>query len=159
MTSKFGGLAAKVSDTYRVEIIDPISDAILSDKHGNPAYIDVLSMDSDAARAFDTDARKRAFRAARKSRTGMPDDIDQREENQQKLAKLTKGWHLVDPTTCEVLDVECTPANALELYSEPGMSWLFVQVFAEASNAGNFMTRGSKSSSPTQSTSSETPAS
>lgn len=158
MTSKFAALAANISDTHRVELIDPISDDVLRDKDGNAAYIDVLSTDSEPGRAFDADARKRAFRSARKSRTGMPDDIDQMEENQQKLAKLTRGWHLVDPSTRETIDVPCTAANALELYSEPGMNWLFQQVFAGAANAGNFMRRGKPTSSSSPSTSSETPA-
>lgn len=157
MTSKFGGLAANVSDTYRVELIDPITDDVLRDKDGNAAYIDTLSTDSETGRAFDAEARQRQYRAARKSRTGMPDDIDQLEENQRKLARLTRGWHLVDPTTRERIDVPCTQANAAELYAEPGMNWLFTQVFAGAANAGNFMTRGKATSSPSPSTSSEQP--
>lgn len=155
MTSKFAALAANVADTYRVELIDPITDATLTDKDGNPAYIEVLSVDSETGRAFDAEARKRAFRAARKSRTGMPDDIDQLEENQQKLAKLTKGWRLVDPNTREIIDVPCNAAHAAELYSEPGMNWLFVQVWSGAANAGNFMKRTSTASSSGQSKSSE----
>lgn len=156
--SKFAALAANVADTFRVELIDPVTDDILRDKDGNPAYIDVLSIDSEEGRKFDTEARQRAFRSARKSRTGLPDDIDQMEENQRKLARLTKGWHLVQPGTGDVIDVPCNAANAYELYSEPGMSWLFTQVFAGAANAGNFMKRGSMTSSPSPSTSSATPA-
>lgn len=147
MTSKFAALAANVADTFRVELIDPITDAVLTDAQGNPAYIDVLSTDSEAGRAFDREARARAVRSARKSRSGMPDDVDQLEENQQKCARLTKGWHLVDPHTRAPIDVPCNPANAAELYSEPGMNWLFVQVFAGAANPGNFMKRGSPNSS------------
>lgn len=157
MTSKFAALAANVSDTYRVELIDPITDDVLRDKDGNPAYIDVLSTESEPGREYDAETRKRDRRAAMKSRNGMPDDVDQVERNQQKVARLTTGWHLVDPATREVLDVPCTRANALELYSEPGMNWLFVQVWAGAADAGNFMKRKT-SSSPSPSTSSETPA-
>lgn len=146
--SKFAALAANVSDTYRVELIDPITDDILRDKDGNAAYIDVLSIDSEAGRTFDAEARQRAFRAARKSRTGMPDDIDQLEENQRKLAKLTRGWHLVDPSTREKIDVPFSEKDALELYREPGMNWLFVQVFSGAANAGNFMKRPASSNGP-----------
>ncbi|MGE0290332.1 MAG: hypothetical protein AB7I42_24890 [Bradyrhizobium sp.] len=146
--SKFSALAANVADAFRVELVDPISDDILRDLNGAPAYIDVLSTDSEAAREFDAEARKRAFRAARKSRTGMPDDIDQLEENQRKLAKLTRGWHLVDPGTREVIDVPFSERDALELYSEPGMNWLFQQVFVGAANAGNFMKRPASSNGP-----------
>lgn len=149
---KFSALAANVANTHRVELIDPITEDILRDRSGNAAYIDVLSMESEAGRAFDEEQRKRAFRQARKSRSGMPDDINPREENQQKLARLTKGWHLVDPNTREVLDVSCSSEAALELYSEPGMDWIFRQVLAEAANAGNFLKRsGSTNSSPSQS--------
>lgn len=158
MTSKFAALAADVSDTYRVEIIDQVTDDILRDKDGNACYIDVLSTDSEVGRAFDTESRKRTFRSARKSRTGMPDDIDQLEENHQKLAKLTRGWYLVDPSTREPMDVPYSPQDALELYSEPGMNWLYVQVWAGAANAGNFMKRPSKTSSTLPTMSSETPA-
>ncbi|MFC3071487.1 hypothetical protein [Shinella pollutisoli] len=158
MTSKFAALAANVSDTFRVELIDPITDDVLRDKAGNAAYIDVLSVDSEAGRKFDADARQRAFRSARKSRTGHP-DIDPDEENRRKLAQLTRGWRLVDPVSREGLDVPCTPENALELYCEAGMAWLFDQVFAGAANAGNFMRRRSTTSSPSPRPSFETPTS
>ena len=152
---KFSALAANVAETHRVELIDPITEDVLKDKDGNAAYIDVLSMESETGRAFDAEQRKRAFRQARKSRSGLPDDIDPREENQQKLARLTKGWHLVDPNTREVLDVECNAEAALELYSEPGMDWIFRQVLAEAANAGNFLRKsGSTTSLISQGTSS-----
>lgn len=156
--SKFAALAAKVSDTHRVELIDPATDDFITDKSGKRAYIDVLSTESEAGRAFDAEARARWRRAAMKSRTGIPDDVDQMEENQRKLARLTKGWHLVDPATGDVIDVPCTEANALELYSEAGMDWLFRQVIAEAANAGNFMKRGSMTSSNSPSASSGTRA-
>lgn len=157
--SKFSALAANVAEPHRVELIDPITEDILRDKNGNAAYIDVLSMESEAGRAFDAEQRKRAFRSARKSRTGTPDDIDPREENQQKLARLTKGWHLVDPSTREPIEVPCTPQNALELYSGSGLDWLFRQVLVEASNAGNFMkASGLTTSSSSPNTSSEASA-
>jgi len=144
--SKFSALAANVAESFRVELINPVTDDILRDKDGNPAFVDVLSTDSPAGREFDTEARQRAFRSARKSRTGMPDDIDQLDENQRKLAKLTKGWNLVDPHSGDVIDEPCTQASALELYREPGLNWLFTQVFAAAANAGNFMKRNSTTS-------------
>jgi len=155
--SKFSALAANVADTYRVELIDPISDDILRDIDGNAAYIDVLSTDSETGRIFDAEARQRAFRAARKSRTGMPDDIDHLEENQRKLANLTRGWYLVDPNTREKIDVPFSAKDALELYREPGMNWLFVQVYSGAANAGNFMKRPTSSNG--RSASSKTAAS
>lgn len=146
--TKFASLVANVADTFRVEIIDELTDEVLTDKDGNPAYIDVLSTDSEAGREFDRELRAKQRRSAMKSRNGIPEDSDPLEENQRKLAKLTKGWHLVDPVTREVLDVPCTPANALELYSEKGAHWLYVQAWVGASKAANFMKRTTSSSGP-----------
>ena len=67
MTSKFGALAANVSDAFKVEIIDPISDAVLKDKDGQVAFIEILSSDSDAGRAFDKEQRAVHRRKAMKS--------------------------------------------------------------------------------------------
>ena len=32
-----------------------------------------------------------------------------------KLARMTRGWHLVDPVTCETIDVSLTIENAEEV--------------------------------------------
>lgn len=140
--SKFGALAANVATPYRVELLDPISDDPIKDKQGNPAYIDVFSTDSEAGRAFDKEERRKIVDRAAKGRAA--DLPDQYEMNAAKAARLTKGWRLVDPASGEVLDVPCNAENALELYSEPGMNWLFVQVWTAASNAANFMQRSPK---------------
>lgn len=137
--SKFGGLAASVSAPHRVELIDPITDQPIRDKKGNPAYIDVLSTDSAEGRAFDAGERKKFSERAVKGRAGeLPDQLDL---NIAKAARLTKGWHLVDPETSEAIDVPCNADNAAELYSEPGMNWLFTQVWVAAANTANFMKR------------------
>lgn len=141
MTSKFGSLAANVSDAFKVEIIDPISDAALKDKDGKVAFIEVLSTDSDAGRAFDKEQRAVLRRKAMKSRNGLVEGADQLEENIAKASVLVKSWHLVDPVTKEALDVPCTKENASELFSAPGMNWLFVQVWVAANDSANFMQR------------------
>jgi hypothetical protein len=158
MSSKFGGLAANVSETFRVELIDAVTDDVIRDKAGKAAYIDVLSFDSAEGRSFDKDNRARLRRSAMKSRTGMPEDSDQLEENIRKCAHVTKSWHLVDPLTRELIEVECTVDNAIELYGELGMNWLYVQVYAAAANAGNFIKRKSPTSSTSPSANSEGPA-
>ncbi|WP_296741442.1 hypothetical protein [Mesorhizobium sp.] len=152
MSSKFAALAANVSQTFKVEIIDQVTDAPIVDTAGKKAFIEVLSTDSREGLAFDKDKRATVRRKAMKSRNGIADPGDQLEENIQKCAALTKSWHLVDPVTREVIDVPCTPENAVELYSEPGMNWLFIQVWVEASKAANFMTRSSTTSSDSPST-------
>lgn len=141
MASKFAALAANVSTPFSVELLHPVTDEPIKDKAGKAAFIEILSVDSPEGRAFDAIERKRLTEKAVKGRAGdLPDQLDQ---NQLKAAKLTRKWHLVDPTTGEVLDVPCSEANARELYAEPGMSWLFSQVWVGATNTGNFMKKTS----------------
>ena len=146
MPSKFGSLSASVEETFRVVLIDPISEAPITDKSDPPktAYIEVYSTDSDAGRNFDREQRSAFMRRAGRGR-GQPDD-DGLEQNIAKLALLTKSWFLVDPVTREVIDVPCTPDNARELYSQGGTAYIFRQVWIEASAPANFIKRSSTTS-------------
>jgi hypothetical protein len=155
---KFGSLAAAPADVHRVEIIYPATDKPIRDKDGNLAWIEVLPSDGEAGRAFDKEERAAAFRRARRSRSGV-DEVDQLEQNIAKCAALTKAWYLVDPVSLEKIDVPCTAENAKELYSAPGMNWLFIQPWVAANDAANFMKRSAPGSTPTPSTNSETAAS
>lgn len=161
MTNKFGSLTgtASAAETYRVEIVDTVTEAVLRDVTGKAAYIEVLAADGDVGRAFDKEQRAVMFRKARKSRNGIVEDDDQFEQNIAKCARLTKAWHLVDPISRQPLDVPCTEANAIELYSAPNMGWLFMQPWVAANNAANFIKRSATSSMPSPSTPSETAAS
>ena len=147
--------AAIASEAFRVMIIDAVTDAPLVDRDGAPAYIDVLSADSPKAREFDKNQRAIYRRKAMKSRNGIVEGEDQLDENINKCAVLTAGWYLVDPATKEALDVPCTAENAVELYSAPGMNWLFVQPWAAAQNAANFIKRSATTSTSSPSMNSE----
>lgn len=161
MTSKFGSLTATAAavETFRVEIVDTVTDVVLRDKAGKAAFIEVLAADGDVGRAFDKEQRAVMFRKARKSRNGIVDDDDQLEQNIAKCARLTKAWYLVDPETREPLDVPCTEDNAAELYAAPNMGWLFMQPWTAANNAANFIKRSAKTSTSSQKPPSETAAS
>ncbi|MBN8960574.1 MAG: hypothetical protein J0H71_05535 [Rhizobiales bacterium] len=161
MTNKFGSLTATAAaaETFRVEIIDAVTDVVLRDKSGKAAYIEVLAADGDVGRAFDKEQRAVMFRKARKSRNGLVEDDDQLEQNIAKCARLTKAWHLVDPVTREPLEVPCNEANAIELYSAPNMGWLFMQPWGAANNAANFIKRSATSSTTSPSTPSAAAAS
>jgi hypothetical protein len=143
--SKFGALAANVSEAFKVEIIDPLTDEVIKDKDGKVAYVEVGSTDSDEARKFDKARRAVFTRRAIRGRNQEIIEDDQLEENIAKLARLTKSWHLVDPATQEVIDVPCNEANALELYSEPGTTYIYRQVWVGASGTANFIKRSPKS--------------
>jgi hypothetical protein len=154
--SKFGALKANVDATFKQEIISPLTGDVLRDKQGKASFIEVYSADSSIGRKFDTDSRAAQMRQAR---AGDIDPVDPLDTNIKKCAALTKSWFLVDPSTLEAIDVPCTPENALECYSDPGLNWLFVQPWLAANKTANFMQRPSKGSLSTDKPSGETAAS
>jgi hypothetical protein len=145
MTSKFAGLAADVDQTITVELINPKTGEPICDKDGKASFIEVLSTDSPAGREFDKTRRKIVMTRAMRGRNQLATE-DQLEENQAKLAKLTRSWYLVDPDTREqIIDYPCTEENAKELYSFGGTAYVFRQVWLDASDPANFIGRSSKS--------------
>lgn len=150
--NKFGSLSANTEQTFKVVLISPYDDLPIADKSGKEAYIEVLSSDSDIGRAFDKNRRQAAQQRAMRGRSALLAQDDPLEENQAKLSKLTRSWHLVDPSTKEVLTVPCTEQNALELYSDGGAQWIFRQTWLGAIETANFIRKPSKGSSSTQST-------
>jgi hypothetical protein len=159
MTNKFGQLAAATSETFRVELIDALTDTVIKDKAGKVAFIEVMSADSEVGRKFDKEQRAIFRRKQMKSRNGIVEGDDQLEENINKCAVLTKAWYLVDPATREEIAVPCTAENAVELYSAPGMNWLFLQPWVAAQNAANFIKRSARTSTTSPSENSATVAS
>lgn len=144
-SNRFGGLAANVTTPHRVVLLSPITGDPIKDKKGKEAFIEILASDSPEGRAFDKQRRAKFTKSVMQSPTGQPaDDGDEFEANAEKLAVLTKGWHLVDPVTKEVIDVAFSKEAATEVYSAPGTGWLYRQVFAAAYNTANFMRRSSK---------------
>lgn len=141
--SKFGALKANVDQTFKQEIISPLTGDILRDKDGKAAYFEVYSSDSKIGRDFDKEQRAAANRQIR---VGDLDPVDQLEVNIKKCAALTKDWYLVDPVSLEPIDEPCTPANALELFSDAGMKEYFMQAWLATNKTANFMQRPSKSS-------------
>lgn len=155
MSNKFASLVADVSKPFRVEIIDPATEDVIRDKDGNPFYIDIWASDGVQGRAYDKAKRKDLALRVKQSRTGKVEQDDALEANIAKCAALTAGWYLVDRLTGEVIDVPCTPENAVDLYSPPGMGWLFIQPWVGSNDTANFLPKPSKNSAPTPSPSSE----
>jgi hypothetical protein len=139
MSNKFGSLIADVAKPFRVELIDPTTEDVIRDKNGTAAYIDVWAADSDQARQYGKQKRKELNLRIKQSRNGKVEPDDALEANMAMCAVLTTGWYLVDRLSREPIDVPCTPENAADLYSPPGMGWLFVQPWSEANNAANFL--------------------
>lgn len=137
-TSKFAGLGADVETPFKVVLRHPRTGQPIKDKAGREAHIEVLSWDSARGDAFD---RETASRELERLASGRPHD-DETEFARQtgRLAVLTVAWYLVDPGTREPLTVECTPANAVELYGANATRWIHKLVLPEALKTANFMT-------------------
>jgi hypothetical protein len=147
--NKFASLAADVSRPFRVELVDPVTEDVIRDLDGKAAYINIWAADGAQGRAYDKSKRKDLMLRIKKSRTGKVDPDDALEENIAKCAALTESWYLVDRLTGEPIDVPCTPENAADLYSPPGMGWLFIQPWVASNDAANFLPKPSRSSAPT----------
>jgi predicted transcriptional regulator len=141
--NKFASLQADVSKPFRVFLIDPVTEDFITTEGGEKAYIDVWAADSERGRAFDKSKRKELMLRIKQSRTGKVDPDDALEENIAKCVALTDGWFLVDPATRQIIDVVCNEANAADLYSPPGMGWLFIQPWMEANKPANFLPKRS----------------
>lgn len=122
-TSSLDALAADVNEAARVSLINPRTYQPLVDENGVQAYIDVLSRDSDVARAVTRKALDRRLKGRRPKITA--EDVEA--ETVALLVAVTTDWHLVDPNGRRV-DAECNDANKKALYSNPKFAWLRVQV-------------------------------
>jgi hypothetical protein len=128
---KFGNLSGAADGTFRVRLLDRKTDRPIKDQAGEEAWIDVIYSNSTIGRMLDVDiARERAALGKRDT---------QLELNIMKLARMTKGWHLVDPVTREAIDVSPTVENAEEFYLLPLASDFFVQAWVASHAAENFM--------------------
>lgn len=133
---KFGNLSAAADGTFRVRLVDRRSDQPVRDKDGEEAWIDVIYSHSAAGRTIDADiARERAALGKRDT---------QIELNIMKLARMTRGWHLVDPITREAIDVPATQENAEEFYGLPLAADWYIQTWVACHAAENFMPASSK---------------
>lgn len=139
--SKFDALELAVDQPSRMTIHHPITGAPLTNDEGD-AWIDLLSLDSNKAKAFE-----RKLTSSRLSqRVRQQITADQLEsEHTSRLANLCVGWKLLT-LDGSPLDVPFSESNAAELFSNNRMSWLREQCEAFLANRANFMKGSSKNS-------------
>lgn len=139
MSFDFGSLSGSASDPFRVVLLDPSTDLPLTDVDGKEAYIDVLSMQSEVARGIDRKKSQALARKVMKGKIRDYSDEDQFLENVEKLANLTTGWYLVDPSSKKPLDVPFSVEAAAELYKLPLAFQYFMQAWVGANEPANFI--------------------
>jgi hypothetical protein len=140
--NKFDALALPVDEPARLHLQHPTKGTALKDSDKKDAYIDLLSLDSGKAQAYE-----RAINAKRMARRvkAMPTVEELEAEQTERLATLTLGWHLVG-LNGEGLDVDFSEGAAVELYTANAMRWLREQVELFLNNRANF-TKASSSNS------------
>ncbi len=132
---KFEGLGVPADEPARMFLVHPISRQPLRDKEGKDSYIDLLSIDSEAARDHDRSVMDRRF-AMRARQKIKGRDVEN--ELVEKYAAVTKGWYLVAWKTGEPLDIPCTPANAREIYGHNTCAWIVEQITEWIGDRANF---------------------
>ncbi len=131
--SKFAGLGLSVDAPARMTIQNPITgQPVRNAETGEEGWIDFLSASGAVGRAHDRMVTDRRIKQGRRIKA---EEIDA--DTVEKIAKLTKGWSLVllDGTP---LAVECTQANARELFSMTETAWLLDQAATFVADLGNF---------------------
>jgi hypothetical protein len=146
---KFGGLAVDTASKARMPIILPGEIDPVQDESGQEGYIEFLPWDSEPGRALDrkrnVDNVRKGFRQrSRAELRAEAEAEDQVEVQAERLAALATGWYLVGADR-QVIDVEFSQANALELFRSPETAWLRRQGWVFVANEANFMKNSSKS--------------
>jgi hypothetical protein len=139
--SKFAGLELSIDTPSRMPILHPRTLEALVDEEGKEAFIELYSRDSAKGREQD---RKNQIKRLGSRQPKKADIIDRNdEEHTDMLVALTVSWHLVS-LDGKALAVECTPANARELYTARTMAWLRDQVFNHTWDRANFLPASSQ---------------
>jgi hypothetical protein len=147
--SKFAGLGVAVDRPARMTILHPATGQplVALGPDGKPAmvpgpdgtlvpdvaWIDLISADSDAARAHERVAQNKRLRS--RARRLTAEDLEA--EGVDLLAALTRAWRLVT-LDGRPIEVPCSVDNARELYSAPELGFVRRQVNEFAADLGNF---------------------
>lgn len=141
---KFDALALPVDTPARMPICHPHTLKPLVDKDGQPAYLDLLSTDSEACIAYD---RKVAEERASNPIRAKIGPADLSEAGCRRLAHLARGWYLVDFDGNPILDPDTgkpilfSEKNAYDLLSNHRMKWLQDQALIFLGDRANFPLR------------------
>ena len=134
--NRFAGLALPVEQPARMIIQTPDDTAPIRNREtGEEAWIDLVSADSETARAHERALRDRILR---NRRALSAEESDQ--WNTELLAKLTRGWSLVT-LAGDPIDLPFTEQAARELYAIPELRWIRDQVDRFVADRGNWLRR------------------
>lgn len=126
---------------YRVMLTLPDGEPLLEKSTGEQAWIEVDGYNSEAGEELLKKAKLSA--ATRGRRPEKEVDIDKaRAENAHSLARLARGWFLVNAKTGEAIPAEafpCTYENARAFFGDKKRSWITTQVITALQDSSNFI--------------------
>lgn len=132
--SVFAGLEVEVDSPSRLFLQHPgTGQPLRNAETGEEAWIDVLSSDSDVAQKHNRESMNR--RIKRRAQKITAEEMEA--EGVELLAKLTRGWSLVD-LAGKPIAVPFSEVNARALYSKPSLSWIKRQVDQFSADVGNW---------------------
>jgi hypothetical protein len=134
MPGKFDTLKIPVNESRRMVIKHPVTKKALCDKGGKEAFIELLSIDSSAARKHKNEARQRRMMTAAGSVSAEEIEV----ELSGMFAALTCGWFLLG-LDGEPLNVEFSVDTARELYEVQELAWIRSDVDAFVSNISHWV--------------------
>lgn len=124
--------------TYRMEVIHPVSGLPMKGPDGATAWVELLSVNSEAAEAW----KRQQFEAMQRHRNRR-NAVESYDATQQKsahlLAQLTVDWNLPVDIAGRPIDLPFSRERAEELYAHPRMSWLRKQVDEAIADDANFI--------------------
>lgn len=131
----FAGLEADVDSPRRLFLQHPVTGQSLRNAEtGEEAWIDVLSSDSEVAHKHNR--ANINSRIKRKAQKISAEELET--EGVELLAKLTRGWALVD-LAGKPISVPFSEQNARALYSTPSLAWIKRQVDQFSADVGNWI--------------------
>lgn len=122
-----------IADTSKCYLRHPITDDIIKDKDGNPAWIELYPKESAIGRRVERKIIDNRLKS--KSKNVTTASIE--ESAVEMLCALTKGWYLVkgDGTPAEY---ECDEETKRKFYSDDSLRWIRDQVDAFVLDLSNF---------------------
>jgi hypothetical protein len=140
LTNKAWDALAIVSKAARMELKHPVTDAVIRDKEGKAAYIDLYSADDPVAddvrrELYDDVMAPQSKRNKNKPRLTME---EARASQAKLLACLTENWYLVDPRTGDPLNIPFSFEKAIEIYGDQRVAWIKEQADDFANDRANF---------------------
>jgi hypothetical protein len=117
-----------------MEIEHPATGEVIRDTEGNPAWIRLLSTESDKGVKINNKIMNQNLESMQKKKGLSAEKTI--EQTAELLAELTEDWYLVSPKSGEPIDDECNKQNARKAYRDN--KWLRDQAEDFAADLGNF---------------------